>query len=54
MIFERVQIFESASFDSKFQVWIYEDRSKMPNPRMPKRPKMIGSVHTDYVPVCYA
>ena len=51
--FDRVQVFESASFDPKFQVWIYEDRSKMPTPRMPKRPRMIGSVHADYVPVCY-
>jgi len=52
-IFGRVQIFESMSFDPKFQVWIYEDRSNLPTPRMPKRPKMIGSVHADYVPVCY-
>jgi len=52
-IFGRVKIFESISFDPKFQVWIYEDRSNLPTPRMPKRPKVIGSVHADYVPVCY-
>jgi predicted SAM-dependent methyltransferase len=52
-VFKRVQIFESASFDSRFQVWIHEDRSRLPSPRMPKRPPMTGRRHSDYIPVCY-
>jgi SAM-dependent methyltransferase len=52
--FDRVRVFESASFDSQFQVWIYEDRSGWPTDRMPQRRKMLGLKHSDYVPVCYA
>jgi predicted SAM-dependent methyltransferase len=52
--FGRVRVFESASFDERFQVWIHEDRSRWPTENMPRRRSMPGKRHSDYVPVCYA
>lgn len=52
-VFDRVRVFESASFEGKFQIWIHEDRSNWPTDLMPKRKRMLGRAHPDYVPVCY-
>jgi SAM-dependent methyltransferase len=51
-VFDRVQMFSSADFDEQFQTYIYEDRSQWPTDIMPKRRKMLGARHLDYVPVC--
>lgn len=53
-VFQRVRVFESASFAPLHQVWIYEDRSGWPTSKMPNRRPMAGVKHSDYVPVCYA
>jgi SAM-dependent methyltransferase len=51
--FDQVQIFASADFDEKFQTYTYEDRSHWPPANMPKRRKMLGAKHSDYIPVCW-
>jgi SAM-dependent methyltransferase len=51
-VFSRVEVFDSSCFDERFQVCIHEDRSRWPA-SMPNRPTMMGSVHPDYIPVCY-
>jgi SAM-dependent methyltransferase len=52
--FSKVEIFTSQSFDEKFQVFTYEDRSRWPTPECPLRPPMQGKRHLDYVPICFA
>lgn len=53
-VFQKVRVFESASFDPAHQVWIYENRSQWPTRKMPNRRPMSGVRHSDYLPVCYA
>jgi SAM-dependent methyltransferase len=47
-----VRVFTSADFDEKYQVWIYEDRTRLPSADAPFRPAMNGIRHIDAVPVC--
>ncbi len=51
--FGRVEVHASDSIPEKYQVFIYEDRSKWPTRECPLRPPMQGKRHSDYVPVCY-
>ena len=51
-VFDRVQVWKTTDFDSKFQLYTFEDRSIWPNELMPKRPASPGLKHVDYVPVC--
>jgi SAM-dependent methyltransferase len=53
-IFSKVEVFSSEDFDSKFQLWIYEDRRQFPTKNRPLRRPMPGERHPDYVPVCFA
>lgn len=52
-VFTKVELYTSEDFDSKYQTYVYEDRSGWPTPEMPLRPPMIGEKHLDIVPVCY-
>jgi SAM-dependent methyltransferase len=51
--FGRVEVRSSEDFPAKFQVFVYEDRTRWPTPECPLRPPMQGDRHADYVPVCY-
>lgn len=37
----------------RYQLFVYEDRSRWPSERCPWRPPMQGERHVDIVPVCY-
>jgi predicted SAM-dependent methyltransferase len=52
--FSRVDVYSSESFDDKYQLYIYEDRSRYPSKKFTNRVKMEGERHMDYVPVCFA
>jgi SAM-dependent methyltransferase len=52
--FGRVEVHASGSFPQKYQLFVYEDRSRWPSPQCPLRPPMPGKKHADFVPVCYA
>ena len=52
--FTQVDIYSSADFDPRYQVFIFEDRSHWPPLTMPNRPTSIGLRHFEYVPVCRA
>lgn len=51
--FSRVDKIASDSLPSRYQLFIYEDRSYWPTSECPFRPSMPGEKHTDIVPVCY-
>ena len=51
--FARVEKFASDSLPGKYQLFVYEDRSKWPTEEFPLRPAMQGEKHIDVVPVCY-
>ena len=51
--FSKVEKISSHSFPSKYQLFIYEDRTRWPNKECPLRPSMPGEKHIDVVPVCY-
>jgi ubiquinone/menaquinone biosynthesis C-methylase UbiE len=51
--FSRVERVASDSLPSKYQLFIYEDRSRWPNKECPLRPPMFGEKHLNVVPVCY-
>jgi Methyltransferase domain len=51
--FGSVKVYGSESFPRKYQVFVYEDRTKWPTPECPMRPPMQGKKHADFVPVCY-
>jgi SAM-dependent methyltransferase len=51
--FGRVEIYGSDSFPRKYQVYVYEDRTKWPTVECPLRAPMEGERHIDLVPVCY-
>jgi SAM-dependent methyltransferase len=52
--FSKVEQYASDSLPEKYQLFIYEDRSKWPTDECPLRPSMDGEKHSDVVPVCYA
>lgn len=52
--FRLVDIYNSETFDEKYQLYLYEDRSGYPSEKFPNRVKMEGERHMDYVPVCFA
>lgn len=52
-VFQKVDIFTSAAFPEKYQLFTYEDRSKWPTIESPLRPPMKGKRHLGFVPVCY-
>lgn len=52
--FSRVKKFSSDTLPEKYQLFVFEDRSRWPTKEMPLRPAMQGDRHIDIVPVCYA
>lgn len=52
--FRSLEVFSSADFPEKYQLYLYEDRSQLPNAKMPLREAMKGEKHSDFVPVCFA
>jgi ubiquinone/menaquinone biosynthesis C-methylase UbiE len=52
--FSKVDKISSQSFPYKYQLFIYEDRTRWPNKECPLRPSMSGEKHVNIVPVCYA
>jgi len=52
--FGNVRLFSSDNFDPRYQLYIYEDRSRWPTPAMPDRRPSAGLRHSDYVPICRA
>lgn len=51
--FGRVEIHTSDEYRQKYQLFVYEDRSRWPTKECPLRPPMHGQKHSDFVPVCY-
>jgi SAM-dependent methyltransferase len=51
--FSKVDEYRSDSLPDKYQLYIYEDRSRWPTNECPLRPPMPGQKHIDIVPVCY-
>jgi SAM-dependent methyltransferase len=51
--FSKVERVSSDPLPEKYQVFLYEDRSRLPTPESPLRPAMPGEKHRDIVPVCY-
>ena len=52
--FAKVKTFTSNDFPSKYQVFIYEDRTVWPTQERPLAHPMEGKKHIDIIPVCYA
>jgi len=52
--FSRVKLYASDELPEKYQLFIYEDRTKWPTPESPLLSTMEGERHIDIVPVCYA
>lgn len=52
-VFREVKIYSSNMFDGKYQLFIYEDRTKLLN-HVPLRPVMPGKMHRDFVPICFS
>ena len=51
--FSNIEQFSSSSLPEKYQLYVYEDRSKWPTAECPLRPAQKGGRHDDIVPVCY-
>jgi predicted SAM-dependent methyltransferase len=51
-VFDEVVVLTSEDFTEDSQLFIYEDRTRVPNAVMPYRQPMVGVRHPDYVPVC--
>jgi len=51
--FSRIERYASDSLPEKYQLFIYEDRSKWPTREFPLRNATPGEKHMDIVPVCY-
>ncbi len=52
-VFREVKVFSSDMFDDKYQLYVYEDRTRS-REHVPLRPVMSGRKHKDFVPVCFA
>ena len=50
--FNSVKLYTSKDFNKKYQLYVYENRTKWPK-TMPLRPTTPGVKHIDIVPVCY-
>jgi SAM-dependent methyltransferase len=50
--FDAVQVLTSADFPDRNQLYVYEDRTHVPNSNTPYRMPMTGERHLDYVPIC--
>lgn len=53
LYFDRVETIASDSLPARFQLFVYEDRSRWPTEDCPWRQPMQGDRHCDFVPVCY-
>jgi len=51
--FSRVDKISSDSLPSRYQLFVYENRSQWPTKECPLRLSMQGEKHVDIVPVCY-
>ncbi len=51
--FSKVERIYSDSLPQKYQLFIYEDRSRWPSKECPLRPPMAGEKHLNVCPVCY-
>lgn len=51
--FSRIDKYSSDSMPERYQLYIYEDRTRWPTKECPLRPSMLGERHIDIVPVCY-
>lgn len=51
--FNKITKFSSIEFNQKYQLFIYEDRTKWPTDEMPLREPADGEKHIDIVPVCF-
>jgi ubiquinone/menaquinone biosynthesis C-methylase UbiE len=51
--FSRVDTYTSDALPDKYQLFIYEDRTRWPTRACPLRRPMQGEKHIDVVPVCY-
>jgi SAM-dependent methyltransferase len=51
--FSKVEKIDSRELPEKFQIFVYEDRTKRPSKQNPLIPSMQGEKHIDIVPVCY-
>jgi len=52
-LFSKVEIWNSADFEEKYQLYTYEMRNLYPTITSPLRQPMDGVKHLDYVPVCF-
>ncbi len=52
-LFSRVDRFGSEAFPEKYQLYVYEDRTRWPNDLFPFRVPMAGERHRAIIPVCY-
>lgn len=52
--FSRVEKFSSDSWQEQYQLFVFEDRSRLPTEESPLRSAMHGEKHIDIVPVCYS
>lgn len=51
--FSNVKTFSSEDFDERYQLYVYEDRSRYPTMACPYRVPSQGARHRDVVPVAY-
>lgn len=51
--FSKVDKISSDTLPTKYQLYVYEDRTQWPTKECPLRPTMIGEKFMDIVPVCY-
>jgi len=51
--FSKVERVSSDLLPQQYQLFVYEDRSRLPTKEIPLRPSMPGERHRDIVPVCY-
>ena len=51
--FSTISTFSSEDFDERYQVFVYEDRSRYPTKSCPYRVPSHGAAHRDVVPIAY-
>jgi SAM-dependent methyltransferase len=50
--FDSLRVYTSDNYDSRFQLYLYEDRTGWPNAKFPHRRQTAGTKHLDYLPIC--